>query len=114
MNSVSVSLSSLARGLSLRIHSPLPLSLAPFQANSAIVYGLRPGVSYSFRVYAGNLYKRETVGIGTTAVMIPPVSPISTSVTGLRVVYVMETQVCVCLREYAMYLSSAYMRMAAE
>ena len=38
--------------------------LAPVgtQANRAVVYGLRPGYPYTFRVYGGNLYKQESEG----------------------------------------------------
>ena len=62
--------------------------------NRAIVYGLRPGASYAFRVFAGNLAGTDTSGISTQAVSVPPVDSITSAVTGLKVAWVTETQVC--------------------
>ena len=65
------------------------------EGNRAIVYGLRPGFNYRFRVFAGNLYGREATGIGTVAVTVLDVGMISRSVVDLHVAYVTETQVSV-------------------
>ena len=72
--------------------------LAPVgnQANRAVVYGLRPGYPYTFRVYGGNLYKQESEGALTQTIIIPEVeSPGSWKVQGLHVAHVTETQVTV-------------------
>jgi hypothetical protein len=82
------------------ICSPWTETCGSERNNQAVVYGLRPGANYSFRVFAGNLFgtlstlQTDGVGISTQTVSVPSVGLITSAVTGLKVAWVTETQVC--------------------